>query len=68
MLIQMNLSCVASWPSGTFRCFMRKRDSFAILRFSARGSFAIHGAVLMLKTVIDERMVRSPGRGGVRLP
>ena len=68
MLIQMNLSCVASWPSGTFRCFMRKRDSFAILRFSAHGSSPIRTAFGMLKTVIDERMVRSPGRGGVRLP
>jgi hypothetical protein len=68
MLIQMNLSCVASSPPGTLRDFMRQRDSFANFRFRAHGSFSIRASLRMLKTVIDEHMVRSPGRGGVRLP
>ena len=68
MLIQMNLSCVASSLPGTFRDFMRKSDVFANLWFSAHGSFAIRTSGRTFKTVIDEHMAWSPGRGGVRLP
>ena len=68
MLIQVNPSCALWLPSGAFRDFMRKSDSFANLWFSTDGSFAIRTSVRMLKPVTDERMFRSPGRGGERLP
>lgn len=68
MLIQVNPSCALWLPPGAFRDFMRKSESFANHWFAAHGSFAIRTSLRTLKAVTVKPFIRSPRRGGDRLP